>query len=612
MGSPRAPTLGYDNLAHVTSRDAPGTQPDITYGYDLLGRQISQSSSSQSITTVFDALSRVGSVISPLGTVGYEYDGYRRKQLTYPGGFYVTYQYYDSGDLKDILQNGSTSIGHYTYDNLGRRQSLTRGNGVVTTYGFNARSGLQSLQLTGSSQNTTFGFDYSPAGQISTRTQTDSVYNAVLPAGTDQTSVPNGLNQYTSVTGITPSYGDGRGNLTGDGTKTYGYDYDNHLTSASAGVSLEYDPAGRLFRVATSSSGTRFLYDGDDVIAEYDGSSGTVLHRYVHGSGSDEPLVSYEGSGTTDRRWTIADERGSVIGIANDSGTVTQINKYDAYGVPDSGNLGRFQYTGQMWISELALYHYKARAYNPRLGRFMQADPIGHAGGMNLYAYAGGDPVNLIDSSGLTCTTTEPMDPLGDAWQNCTYVDPYPSAVIVLMNPGAADMYQPTVVDPSLVSANSVAATLKNAPQERHEQHTQTCPRGAMATLGNGLVQFGKTTTSNGFNMIQVGATFMLAGGAASAVGAPFGAPELGVPAIEFGEGIATVGTGVATLGIGMQAAGGLILATQGNRQPLGNAVSQAVQMELERFLHVPDLPILMKDPLDQYAERLAGENPCE
>ena len=49
----------------------------------------------------------------------------------------------------------------------------------------------------------------------------------------------------------------------------------------------------------------------------------------------------------------LADERGSVIGIANDSGAVTQVNKYDTYGVPDAGNAGRFQYTGQAWIDEI-------------------------------------------------------------------------------------------------------------------------------------------------------------------------------------------------------------------------------------------------------------------
>ena len=77
------------------------------------------------------------------------------------------------------------------------------------------------------------------------------------------------------------------------------------------------------------------------------------------------------------------------------------VNSYDAYGLPASGNIGWFQYTGQIWLEEAGLYHYKARAYHPALGRFMQPDPIGYAAGMNMYAYVGGDPINATDPSGL-------------------------------------------------------------------------------------------------------------------------------------------------------------------------------------------------------------------
>jgi hypothetical protein len=76
-----------------------------------------------------------------------------------------------------------------------------------------------------------------------------------------------------------------------------------------------YDPLGRLHRVIGSST-TRFLYDGMDAIAEYDGSN-SLLRRYVHGPGLDEPIVWYEGSGTSDKRYLMADERGSVVGIIN-------------------------------------------------------------------------------------------------------------------------------------------------------------------------------------------------------------------------------------------------------------------------------------------------------
>jgi RHS repeat-associated protein len=78
------------------------------------------------------------------------------------------------------------------------------------------------------------------------------------------------------------------------------------------------------------------------------------------------------------------------------------IDTYDEYGIPGSGNVGRFGYTGQAWLSELGLQYSRARIYSPTLGRFLQSDPIGYAGdGPNLYAYVLNDPVNFTDPFGL-------------------------------------------------------------------------------------------------------------------------------------------------------------------------------------------------------------------
>ena len=106
------------------------------------------------------------------------------------------------------------------------------------------------------------------------------------------------------------------------------------------GATLTYDPNGRLFEVNTMGNKQQFLWDGDALVAEYNGL-GNMATRWVHGDQVDEPWVQFPGSSTalSDARFLHTNHQGSVIAYSDQNGNVTTTQAYSPFGIPANESL---------------------------------------------------------------------------------------------------------------------------------------------------------------------------------------------------------------------------------------------------------------------------------
>ncbi len=204
------------------------------------------------------------------------------------------------------------------------------------------------------------------------------------------------------------SNGNTQTKVVGSNTTSYTWDFENRLSNVtlpgSGGtVSFKYDPFGRRIYKSSSSGTSVFAYDGDNLIEETN-SSGAVVARYAQTENIDEPLAMLRSSATSYYEW---DGLRSVTSLSNTGGALAQTYTFDSFGkqTASTGSLvNPFQYTGREFDTETNLYFYRARYYDPNIGRFLSEDQkdIGAMGEWsNLYFYVKNSPVNLVDPFGL-------------------------------------------------------------------------------------------------------------------------------------------------------------------------------------------------------------------
>ncbi len=399
-------TFSYDDRNRLTQKSYPGGVVE-TFTYDGNGNLKTAVNASISYTDLsYDVLNRLISVTDSLSrTINYQYDpNDNRTQMTAPGNDVTTYNSYTAANQLASMGPSGGPYTTFTYDSLHRLSQKVLPNGTITTPTYDSLNQLLSLAHTTQPLLST-NYTYDVLGNRLTRTDSPSLTPppATTSANTWNYDVANRL---LTRPGVTHTYDNNGNTLTktdASGTTTYGYDFENRLISVSApgGItaSYAYDPFGRRISKTVNGVGTRYLYDGMNIIKEYDGT-GALLATYVHGPGMDEPIAMTRGGQVS---YYHADGLGSITGLTNSSQAVVQTYGYDGFGTltqtPTVQN--PYTYTGREWDAETGLYYYRARYYDPKVGRFLQQDPIGMAGGINLYAYVGSNPINFIDPSGL-------------------------------------------------------------------------------------------------------------------------------------------------------------------------------------------------------------------
>ncbi|MEZ5276502.1 MAG: RHS repeat-associated core domain-containing protein [Opitutaceae bacterium] len=358
-------------------------------------------------------------------------------------GYYERSTYWQSfrrlEDAVETTWNGSLRASYlYGYDLEGRRLAENVTGPITTkwdagwTHGFQmswSYTGRGEIDLTktrlldGSGQPTgswvsSWERDWN-WDDVSNRTFEDHVDDQQ-----DRTYSANSLNQYNWYEEDEHQYNfnhDDDGNLTDDGTWSYTYDLEDRVIGMSkSGITLSftYDYLGRRVRKVASGGaypGTyEYVYDGFNAIAIYRNDARMGSYTWgpdktgtLHGAGGVGGLLMVRNV-SNGLSFPMMDARGNVTGMLDSSGNIYRAYQFDAFGntvgyVLNAGvqSMDFIGFAGNFTDIESGLVDFGMRLYQPKHGRFIHRDPIGEAGGENLYAHTWNDPVNRWDLLGM-------------------------------------------------------------------------------------------------------------------------------------------------------------------------------------------------------------------
>jgi RHS repeat-associated protein len=426
-GSPSIVYDAYDAEGRLTQKtDGVGT---TTYTYWPNGLLKTVAENGKTTTRTYDALNRLSqykdgeSNNGEDNVISYTYHASGElATLVYPGNKTVTYNYDDFGRLWKVTDWASRQT-TYAYDEASRLKRIDRPNGTYRIQEYDDASQLRFIKEY-KSDGTVITFQelrYDDDGRIT--------YNFIYPKPDAITLLSDDLlydydNRLSTWNSQSVVF-DPDGNMTNgplpSGTiGAYSYDARNRLTSAG-GLGYRYNPDGSRVEITGTGSAT-FVIDPNAALSRtLMRTKGGVTTYYIYGLG-----LLYEETGGVTKTYH-ADQVGSTLAMTDTSGGFTDRWTYTPYGalVSHTGPTDTpFQFNGELGVQTDAngLLHMRARYYNPRLMRFVNADPIGFGGGLNWYAFAGNDPISRFDPFGLkdgrkTSVTYGPLEVLDDNYQ---------------------------------------------------------------------------------------------------------------------------------------------------------------------------------------------------
>ncbi len=367
--------------------------------------------------------------------ITYNYDGVgNRTKLSLNYATYATYTYDAANRLTNLADSANQNF-VYSYDPVNRLTSRSAPNGVTANFAYDDLDRFTSLaHVKGASTLINNQYTYNDANNITNWANAAGNhaygYDAVdrLTAATNSAQ-PNESYAYDGVgnrtsSHLSASYGyqpfnkltssatatynyDNNGNLISktdvSGTTTFGYDEENRLEQITLPIGLtvnyKYDALGRrIQRTASTGANERYVYDSADVLLDLN-ADWSVATTYLSGSGIDNHLR--QTSATTGVSYYLSDHLGSTAGMTDASGNLVETGSYDSFGNSAGSGRTRYGYTGRERDPDTGLMYYRARWYDPQVGRFISEDPIQFKGGdINLYAYVNNRPLNHVDPSG--------------------------------------------------------------------------------------------------------------------------------------------------------------------------------------------------------------------